>query len=214
LVDCRKNRILDGITTQSKQAQTASRHFPSVKTIGNNTPAGVLFSEFQDLTRPSGVPWEVSHNTIHLIKTTPGLPVSCRPRCLVPDRLAIAKVEFDAMLRDGTARRSDVRWSSAIHLVPNRDNGWRPCGDYMSLNARTIPDCYPVRHIHDYFLHLAGYTVFLTIHLVRAYHQIPVYPADVKKTAITIPLRLFEFPFMSFGLRNARKRSSNSWTKS
>jgi hypothetical protein len=41
------------------------------------------------------------------------------------------------------------------------------------------------------------------IDLVRAYNHTAVHPHDTRKTAITTPVGLFEFPFMSVGLRNA-----------
>jgi hypothetical protein len=111
-----------------------------VKTISDGTPVDSLLAEFLDLTPPAEVQREVRHNTLHHIRTIRGLPVTCRPRRLAPDQLAIAKAEFDAMLRDGTARRSDSSWSSTLHIVPKNDNGWRPYGDYRALNARTIPE--------------------------------------------------------------------------
>jgi cleavage and polyadenylation specificity factor subunit 1 len=38
---------------------------------------------------------------------------------------------------------------------------------------------------------------------VRAYNQIPVHIDNIQKTTVTTPFGLFEFPFMTFGLRNA-----------
>jgi cleavage and polyadenylation specificity factor subunit 1 len=203
LVGCKSNRLLDAVTSLSAPAEAASLQTPSVKVISGGSSVDTLISEFSDLIRHTGVQREVRHNTVHHTRTTPGPRVTCRPRRVAPDRLAIAKAEFDAILRDGPARRSESSWSSALHIMPKKDNGWRPCGDYRALNARTIPDLNPVHHIQDYSHHPSGCCFLSKIDLLRAYNQIPVHPDDVQKTAITTPFGLFEFLFMSFGLRNA-----------
>ena len=107
------------------------------------------------------------------------------------------------MERMGIVRRSDSPWASPLHLVPKPDGGCRPCGDFRRLNEVTTPDRYPVPHIQDFSAHLAGKLVFSKVDLVRGYHQVPVHPADIPKTAVVTPFGLFEFLRMPFGLKNA-----------
>jgi hypothetical protein len=94
LVECQKNLLMDGITSLSVPAEGANALVLSVKTITDSTPIDSILAEFPDLTRPAGVQREVRHNNLHHIGTTPGPLVTCRPRRLAPDRLAIAKAEF------------------------------------------------------------------------------------------------------------------------
>jgi hypothetical protein len=106
------------------------------------------------------------------------------------------------MMKDGTARHG-------ARTVPGQRYTWYPRTMAGALVVTTgLSTQAPsrianlLRHIHDYFHHRAGCTIFSTIDIVRAYQQIPVHQDDVLKTAITTPFGLFEFPFMSFGLRN------------
>ena len=107
------------------------------------------------------------------------------------------------MEKQGIVRRSTSPWASPLHLVRKANNEWRPCGDFRTLNNRTEPDHYPLPRLTDFTYKLAGKKFFSKIDLVMGYHQIPVYPSDVKKTAIVTPFGSWEFPRMLFGLKNS-----------
>ncbi|KAG7307845.1 hypothetical protein JYU34_006448 [Plutella xylostella] len=204
LPDCAKGKLRDGKTGLSIPAVLADGNQPSVKLVSlPDTPYAAILAEFPSITRPPGTTPDVSHSTLHYIKTTEGSPVTSRPRRLAPHKLRAAQKEFEQMVQVGVARPSSSPWSSPLHLVPKKDFTYRPCGDYRALNARTVPDRYPVRHIGDYSHNIAGSSVFSTVDLVKAYQQIPVFENDIQKTAIITPFGLFEFPYMTFGLRNA-----------
>lgn len=171
---------------------------PSIRPRGSNSPYHTLLLEFPILTQVGPSDTLVLHYVTHHIETS-GPPASARPRRLAPDCLRAAKQEFEHMLQLGIIRPSSSVLSSPLHMVPKK----MVTGIPVALNWVTTPVRYPVPHIHEFSSSLQGTTIFSKVDLLRAYHQIPVAPEDIPKTAVTTPFGLFEFTRMPFGLRNA-----------
>jgi len=94
-------------------------------------------------------------------------------------------------------------WDNPLHLILKKKSDWRLCGDCRRLNKVTVPNRYPIPHLHDFPHNLEKSIIFTTLDLTMTYHQIPVAEEDRPKTAVITPFELFEYNVMPFGLLNA-----------
>ena len=89
------------------------------------------------------------HGVTHHILTK-SQPIFSKARRLSPEKLEITKREISNLIEQGVFRLSKSSWASSIHLVPKANGEGRIYGDFRRLNAQTIPDKYPIPHIHDF----------------------------------------------------------------
>lgn len=202
LIDLANNKLIDETTLITTIGSVIRTKVIAIKAYDSNKEFDRILEGFPEIVNPNLKVPSKKPKTYHFIETK-GQPTFTRPRRLAPDRLLAAQAEFRIKSQQGLCTPSKSCWASALHMQPKPDGDFRFCGDYRALNRVTIPDRYPVPYITDFTANLHGMKIFSKIDLKKAFDQIEVHPDDVPKTAITTPFGLFEFKFMTHGLRNA-----------
>ncbi|GFT84830.1 retrovirus-related Pol polyprotein from transposon opus [Trichonephila clavipes] len=168
LIDLHNRKLIDGVTNLSIKGEVATiQENNDLSTVNRASKYFNLLKLYPDLTKPNLVNRVVKHGVKHHILTT-GQPVYSKARQLAPDKLKLAKQEFQFMLDNDIIRPSKSQWASPLHLVNKKDGTLRPCGDYRRLNAQTIPDRYPIPRIEDFNHILKDKKIFSKIDLIPA----------------------------------------------
>ena len=76
----------------------------------------------------------------------------------------------------------------------------RMCIDYRAIYAITVKDSYAMPLVEDCINQLNGGAIFSKIDLANGFHQIPVAPDEVQKTAMKTRYGTYEWRVMPFGL--------------
>ncbi len=139
----------------------------------------------------------------HDIQTRPGPPVKQQPRRMAFEKQHSADEQIQQNLNVGLASPSNSCWSSPIVMVQKKDQTYRLCVDYRTLNERTIKDAYPLPRIQDTLDTLSTAKWFSTLDLASGYWQVELTPQARQAAAFCSRKGLFAWNVMPFGLCNA-----------
>ena len=146
------------------------------------------------------------------LKTEPkslfsNLPPNCEPirdsrRRYSKEDEEFISLEVQRMLKEGIIEQSKSPWRAQIVVV--KKNGKRRLTvDYsQTINIYTKVDAYPLPLIPDLVNKIAQFSVYSTVDLTAAYHQLELQPQDRHFTAFEANGRLFQFCRLPFGVTN------------
>ena len=120
-----------------------------------------------------------------------------------------AKAEIRKMRDAGVIEPATSEWASPIVLVPEKDDSLRFCVDYRRLNAKTVPDAYPLPRIDDCLNSLGDAEIFTALDCNAGYWQVPDF--DFCQTELTRQSQKTDSAFYEdeYGLLRRRHHTIN-----
>ena len=155
------------------------------------------FMDKRPITEPCKIPIE------HSINLVDDVPVSLPPRRIPISIRNEVKEKISDLLKRDIIEPSSSPYGAPLVPVLKRNGNVRLYFDYRQLNAKTIPNKYPIRRPNDIFGKLKSAKVFSVIDLKNGYYHIPVKAKDRCKTAFILPWCKMQFKRMSVGLLGA-----------
>lgn len=125
------------------------------------------------------------------------------PRRLAWNERGEVRRIIDGLRQKGIIRPSNSNFCSPIVLVKKKNNTYRMCIDYRTLNKITVKDRYPLPLVEDQIEELSGKSYFTSLDLKDGFHHVPINESSIKFTSFVTPDGQYEYLKLPFGLANA-----------
>jgi len=158
----------------------------------------LLSTYFRSVEATENIPYEFEIQLVNGSK-----PFYFTPRRLSWSERAEVKNIVSELLRKEVIRPSNSNFCSPIVLVKKKNNSYRMCIDYRTLNKITLKDRYPLPLMEDQIDQMSGKSCFTTFDLKDGFHHVPIAKNSIKFTSFVTPDGQYEYCKLPFGLANA-----------
>ena len=156
--------------------------------------------EFADtLRKDPGMTKEVEFK----IDTGNHAPIHQRPYNTPQSLIESVNQELKWLLNKGYIRPSSSPWALPMVTVKKSDGTARICVDFKAINAITEDIPFYMPRVEEVLESVGRAGVISKLDLSKGYYQVPMFLADIPKTAFTCHQGKYEFVRMPFGVKNA-----------
>lgn len=153
-----------------------------------------------------GDPFKHTNITEHIIKLKPNTkPIYTRQYRIPDSQKPEIEKQIKELLKNRVIEKSNSAWNSPLILVPKKDNEkgekqYRMVIDYRKVNSVTEPQTFPIPLIDEIIESMTGSTLFTTLDLQNAFHQVPLHKDSRELTAFSTSWQKYQFTSTPFGL--------------